>query len=110
MMESGCISQQSSSGECQRIYDEKPIGANDCVNLIYNAANVFDPESLIVRLDGITLDPSQYSIDPNNQTFTLIIDTTNIKALHAPLNSEECLRIDYNLLADSSGSCISVLN
>ncbi len=106
MMPNDCISQQGS--ECTRIYNEKPSGDNDCINLAYQAANVFDPASLIVRLDGIVLDPTQYIIDANNQDFTLVVNADDIKALHAPLDSTECLRIDYNKAAESN--CISILN
>jgi hypothetical protein len=96
-----------------RIYNEKPTGDNNCVNLTYQSSNVFDPASLIIRLDGITLDPDQYSIDADNQTFTLIVDNNDIKALHSPLDSHECLRIDYNIPATgsvASNDCISILN
>lgn len=109
MMPNDCVTQQSGGGECERIYNEKPIGENDCVNLVYQAANVFDPASLIIRLDGIVLDPTQYIINANNQIFTLVIDAANIKALHSPLDSTECLRIDYNKVQDQS-NCISILN
>ncbi len=105
-MMSDCISQQGSV--CERIYNESPVGENNCVNLDYQAANVFDPASLIVRLDGHTLDPSQYIIGGDNQSFTLVLDLTSSDALHTPLDSTESLKIDYNK-SQNSESCITQL-
>lgn len=111
MDSSGCISRQTDSANCiPRIYNEKPSGENNCVNIEYVASAVFEPTSLIVRLDGIVLDPSQYLISPDNMTITLVIDPTDVKALHAPLDSEECLRIDYNTPGTvSDDACITSL-
>lgn len=109
MMDSVCISQQANSSECTRVYNETPTGENNCVNLEYQAANVFAPDSLIVRLDGIVLDPNQYIIDTNNRTFTLVIDQTSSDALHTPLDSTESLKIEYNKSQNSDSTCITQL-
>lgn len=104
----GCISNlPSCSGETQRVFNETPIGVYDCVNVDFSAAQAFEPSSLIIRLDGITLDPAQYIINGDNQSFTLSIDAANPKALNAPPHSDESLRIDYNPLP--MGSCITFL-
>lgn len=89
-----------------RIYNETPSGAVDCVNLTYVAAKRFDPDSLIVRIDGIVLDPEQYTVLPDNQSFTLVIDPSDINALSCPPSDSEKVKIDYN---SQEPSCINLL-
>lgn len=95
-------------GSCpDRVYNEKPSGAYDCVNLTYTTAQKFDPDTIVIRLDGNTLDPIQYTLGVDNQSFDLLIDTTSPKALQCALNQDECLRIDYD--PGSSSSCITFM-
>lgn len=89
-----------------RIYNETPTGDVDCVNTTYQAANEFDPDSLIVKIDGIILCPNQYLINADNRTFSLVIDPTDVNALHCPLSSSESIKIDYN---SSIHACITSL-
>jgi len=98
----------SSSG-AERIYNEKPGGAFDCLNLTYTTANVFDPATLVIRLDGVTLDVSQYTILPNDESFALILDEDDAKALSEALSNDECLRVDYTIVSSSASSCITIL-
>lgn len=102
----------SSSSSADRIFNEKPSGAFDCINLTYSTSNVFDPDTLIVRLDGIALDPEQYIIDVSNQSFTLIVDSTDAKALNTAPCNDECLRVDYTKPSSgttTSSGCITFL-
>jgi hypothetical protein len=94
-----------------RIYNEKPSGAFDCVNTIYTTAQPFAPDTILVRLDGVALDPSQYTLGGDNQTITLIVDANDPKALNEPLDNEECLRVDYNIndSAITGDDCITFL-
>ena len=91
----------------QRIFNEKPGGAFDCVNLTFTTANKFRSETFIVRLDGDTLDPTQYTIGVDEQSFTLIVDAADAKALNSPPESDECLRVDYTKKPDTN--CITHL-
>lgn len=92
----------------ERIYNEKPGGLFNCINLTYNTANAFNPDSVIIRLLGNTLDPTQYILGVDNQSFTLTVDTTDITALQCPPESEDCLRIDYDL-DTISNVCLTLL-
>lgn len=80
-----------------RVYNETPSGAINCVNTTYVAAYRFNPESLVVKIDGIILDPDQYVISPDMQSFTLVINENEVNALHSPLCSSETIKIDYNI-------------
>ena len=89
-----------------RVYNETPSGAVNCVNTTYVAASRFDPDSLIVKIDGLILCPDQYTISPDMQTFTLVINADEVNALHSPLCSSESIKIDYNALTHA---CITRL-
>lgn len=89
-----------------RVYNETPSGAVNCVNTTYVAMSRFDPNSLIVKIDGLILEPDQYTIEPDMQTFTLVINADNVNALHSPLSSSENIKIDYNELIHA---CITSL-
>ena len=89
------------------IFNEIPLGSLDCQNVTFTTANVFDPETLKIRLDGVTLDPVQYIIDPGNQSFELVISPSDPKHLNMPPSNEETLRVDY--LSSSSSGCITFL-
>ena len=91
-----------------RIYNEKPGGLYNCINLTYTTLTAFDPDSVVIRLLGNTLDPTQYSLGVDNQSFTLIVDTTDITALQCPPEAEDCLRIDYDL-DTTSDVCLTLL-
>lgn len=103
----------SSSGESStRVYNEIPTGAINCVNLTFATFAEFDPDTLIVRLDGIVLDPDQYTIGINNQSFTLIVDADDPKALHSPPSHGEVIRVDYTLQGSGGSSpndCLTLL-
>jgi len=108
---SGCLSTLpncSGGGAATRLYNEKPSGLFDCMNVSYTTAQVFDPATFVVRLDGIVLDPTQYTLGGDNRSFDLIVNPTDIKALNKAPDSEECLRVDYNASASSTG-CITFL-
>jgi hypothetical protein len=90
-----------------RVFNEKPGGLFDCINLTYTTATKFYPESLIIRLDGIALDPAQYTIDINEMSFTLLVNANDSKSLSCPPASDECLRVDYNKKPDTD--CITLL-
>ena len=108
-----CLPSSDSNGNnATRIYNEKAAGLYNCVNITYTTANIFDPESLVIRLDGITLDPDQYTINAGNNSFTLIIEPNDINALNSPLDPGECLRVDYSLSSsgtNTSNQCISFI-
>lgn len=90
-----------------RIFNEKPGGLFDCINLTFTTLFKFDPETVVIRLDGNTLDPSQYSLGGDNQSFTLIIDSEDAKALSEAPRDDECLRVDYNRSPETN--CITIL-
>lgn len=90
-----------------RIFNEIPDGELNCVNLDFSTSQRFDPNSLIVRLDGIVLEPIQYSVGVDEKSFSLIVDPSNPKALNEAPRSEESLRIDYNTKPDTD--CLTIL-
>ena len=89
------------------IFNEIPSGELNCQNVTFTTAQTFDPTTLKIRLDGVTLDPNQYIIDAGNQGFELIISSIDPKQLSEPPSSEEILRVDYQTL--SSNRCITFL-
>lgn len=89
----------------KRIYNEKPGGLFNCVNLSFTTLNKFNPDTLIVRLDGNTLDPDQYTTGVDEKSFTLIVDASDPKALNSAPESDECLRVDYTKKPDTD--CIT---
>jgi hypothetical protein len=91
----------------ERIYNEIPGGAVDCSNVTFTTAQKIVPGSLIVRLDGVALDPTQYTIAGNNQGFTLIVAPTDPKALNKAPGNAESLRVDYN--ESAATDCLTLL-
>lgn len=79
-----------------RVYQEIPGGTLDCVNIDYSTAFEFVEETLLIRLDGVTLDPSQYTVGGDFQSFTLIVDVDDANALNAPPGPSEVLTVDYD--------------
>jgi hypothetical protein len=98
------------SSDSTRVYNEKPAGLFDCINLVFTTSQIFLPDTIIVRLDGVALDPTQYVLGVDNQTITLNVDASNPKALNIAPDNEECLRVDYDVISSaSSGGCITFL-
>lgn len=89
------------------IFNEIPSGDLNCQNVTFSTSQPFEPSTLKIRLDGVTLDPNQYIIDASNQSFELIISSLDPKQLNTPPSNEEVLRVDYQTL--SSNECITFL-
>lgn len=101
------LPRDNDTGVVLRIYNERPGGLYNCVNTVFTTASEFFPTTLVVRLDGVNLDPSQYVISQDNQGFTLIVDAENSKALNAPPENQESLKVDYDVVGTAGpNNCI----
>jgi hypothetical protein len=89
----------------ERVFNEKPTGSFDDLNLTFLTAQPFVFGSLVVRLDGVTLDPDQYIVGPSG--FTLLVDASDPKALNRAPRGDECLRVDYDVSAQNG--CLTIL-
>lgn len=89
------------------VFNETPIGANNCSNLFYATAYPFISDTIKIRIDGKNIDPIDYQIGPDNQSFTLVLDPTNSDRLNRPLRANESLKIDY-IKKPASGCVISL--
>lgn len=96
-MGQGCVVRLPKCPE--RVFHETPGGVINCVNLVYTTANKFDPDTLVVKVDGNVKTPIlDYTIAANNQGFTFIVDPSDGNRLNSPLRPTEELRVDYTPL------------
>lgn len=73
-----------------------PVGSKNGNNLIFEAPDVFDPETLQVFLSGLFLSLGlDYTIENDNKTFTIVIEPNDPDRLNkAPLQNEP-FRLNY---------------
>lgn len=89
--------------EAAYIVHEVPTGLMNGVNLAYTTAEVFEPSTLKVLIDGHRLDPLDYIIGADNKSFTLIIQPANPNRLNQPPQDTEEVRVDY--ITAVNGAC-----
>ena len=89
----------------KRLYHQVPSGAINCDNLTFSLPEAFDPDSLVVKLDGNILDPTEYSIAADNMSFTLILSTDANFLKVAPRDTEK-ITVDYTPLQSTCFACL----
>lgn len=64
------------SGDSAKVYNQKPLGAIDGMNAIYTALSPFQPDTLVVIIDGLSMEPIEDYIILNNTTIQLTMSLT----------------------------------
>lgn len=84
------------------VYHETPTGDVNCLNLDFNTAHEFVPNSLQVILGGDRLigdqgNPNRQFVEKtNHKGFVLILNTSSYLGLRKPPSNFESLEVDYD--------------
>ena len=87
------------------VFNEIPSGAINCQNTLYSTASKFKSGTLLIKVDGYTLDETNYLVGIDNQSFSLIINPADSNGLNKPLSPNERLRVDY-IKDTATGGCV----
>lgn len=73
-----------------------PIGMKNGVNLVFEAPEDFDPDTLQIFLSGLFLDLGlDYTIANDNKTFTIVLEPSDPSRLNVAPMQNESFRLNY---------------